>query len=311
MNGSPSPSTSPDNVIFFFIDGLGAGSRDPAVNPVAKHHGRYFRLYQDSHGVTALPGEGVAILLDATLGVPGIPQSATGQTALLTGINAAKVRGRHLFGFPDRKLRELLMRESIIRKLRKKGKNAAFVNAFRPLFFKVETDKILSFLSATTISNLAGNAPFLSLDDLKAERAVYQDITNRSLQEKGFDVPLFSPRKAGGILARISGGLDFTLYEYFQTDRAGHSQNMSRAVTIVEMLEQFMHALLESVDHSRTTVIVTSDHGNIEDLGIRTHTHNRVPLMVWGKNARAVIETSRSIVDVPRRILTILDSKSE
>jgi hypothetical protein len=38
--------------------------------------------------------------LDASLCVPGLPQSATGQAALLTGLNAPELMGRHIEGFP-------------------------------------------------------------------------------------------------------------------------------------------------------------------------------------------------------------------
>ena len=294
------------SIVFFFIDGLGAGPEDAAINPMAAETWNYFHIFRDTPVPADLPRNGRATLLDATLGVPGLPQSATGQTTLLTGINAARHLDRHLYGFPNRKLRDLLKEESIIRKLSKRGKQAAFVNAFRPLFFEIEREKIIKFLSATTLSNLAGDAPFRSLEDLREERSIYQEFTNRSLREKGFDVPIFTPQKAGRILAEISRELDFTLFEYFQSDRAGHSRDMEKAVGIIGMLDRFLDALIVNTDLSNTTILLTSDHGNIEDLSTGTHTENRVPLMAWGNRSEEVILGAGDIVDVPLRILRIL-----
>ncbi|MDQ2998229.1 MAG: aminotransferase class I/II-fold pyridoxal phosphate-dependent enzyme, partial [Chloroflexota bacterium] len=46
--------------------------------------------------------------IDATLGVDGLPQSGTGQTALLAGFNAAALHGRHQPHVPPVALRALL-----------------------------------------------------------------------------------------------------------------------------------------------------------------------------------------------------------
>ncbi len=35
------------------------------------------------------------------------------------------------------------------------------------------------------------------------------------------------------------------------------------------------------------TIVITSDHGNLEDLSVRTHTRNPVPLAVSGPGACA------------------------
>ena len=111
-----------------FVDGVGAGAADAASNPLARGEFLLSR-FADGSGA-ALPGGGGAALLDARLGVPGRPQSATGQATLLTGENAPALLGRHLLGFPDRTLRELLERRSIFRRLAAGGLRAAFANAY-------------------------------------------------------------------------------------------------------------------------------------------------------------------------------------
>ena len=63
--------------------------------------------------------------IDATLGVPGLPPSATGQTSLLTGINAARHAGGHQLGLPGPTLRPLIESDSIFLKLTVIGRQGA------------------------------------------------------------------------------------------------------------------------------------------------------------------------------------------
>src|ERR687883_1864782 len=106
-------------VLFVFIDGVGAGARDPSLNPLARHE---FLLSQFSDGSGApLPASGRAVLADACLGVSGRPQSATGQTSILTGENAARAIGKHLLGFPNESLRAILRARSLFRALAEAG----------------------------------------------------------------------------------------------------------------------------------------------------------------------------------------------
>lgn len=89
-------------VALLFIDGVGVGVADPDFNPLAR--GEWLlSQFQDGSG-TSLPG-GARTLLETTFGVPGRPQSATNQTALLTGEPAPRLVGRHVLGFPDAALR--------------------------------------------------------------------------------------------------------------------------------------------------------------------------------------------------------------
>jgi 2,3-bisphosphoglycerate-independent phosphoglycerate mutase len=126
------------------------------------------------------------------------------------------------------------------------------------------------------------------MEDLRAGRAVYQDSTHDSLGRRGVDLPLRTPEAAGEILARASVAADLTLFEFFQTDKAGHTRDAAKAVHELEKLEQFLGAFLAAVDLEATTVILTSDHGNVEDLGTKSHTHNPVPTLVFGPDAGAV-----------------------
>ncbi len=83
----------------------------------------------------------------------------------------------------------------------------------------------------------------------------------------------------------------FTLYEYFITDKIGHAQDFEKAREYLPPLAEFFRETLRLTDLETTTVILTSDHGNIEDLSVRTnHTLNDVPTIVWGRKRYEIAE---------------------
>ncbi|MDX1740430.1 MAG: peptidase, partial [Rhodothermales bacterium] len=65
--------------------------------------------------------------------------------------------------------------------------------------------------------------------------------------------------------------------------------------------------LVEALDGSNTTLLLTSDHGNLEDLSVKTHTRNPVPFVALGPAAHDFAEV-RSILDVTPAILRSLGS---
>jgi len=296
-------------VVSIFVDGLGVGEKDPRINPCARASTRIFNNFLPDEINRGIPFGGKVLFLDATLGIEGLPQSATGQTTLLTGVNASKLLGRHLNGFPNQKLRDLLAEKSILKRFKEMGRRVCFLNAYRPPFFQLEEAKKWR-LSATTVANLAAGLPFFGLKDVVEERALYQDFTNQELIAKGFDLPLFSPAKAGRILARTSKFYDFCLFEYFQTDLAGHSMDMTKAVKEINKLEEFLISFLEETDLEETLLLLVSDHGNLEDMSVRTHTRNPALAILWGKASEEVGGEIKSIKDVASALSSLVFSNN-
>jgi 2,3-bisphosphoglycerate-independent phosphoglycerate mutase len=292
---------TPARIILLFVDGLGWGEADPRVNPCLSYGGEFFRLPAGPDGPVRIPAAGWARPIDPLLGIGGIPQSATGQTSLLTGENAQRLLGRHLTGFPDSTLRELLLQKSLLKTLTERGRRAVFLNAYRPLFFQLPREQQLR-MSATTVANLAAGLPFFTLADLSAGRCLYQEFTNNDLRDRGFDVPAVTPAEAGRILARRSRDYDFLLFEYFQTDRAGHAQDPVWARRELEKLDAFLASVLWTLERERllseTLLLLTSDHGNLEDITIKQHTCHPVPLMAWGAGAGSIVEQVGDIAQV-------------
>lgn len=302
--------------IMVFIDGWGLGVENPETNPyvsartpawdalVGGHH-----LYRDRG--TIITDRALMLPIDASLGVPGIPQSATGQCTLWTGVNASRYIGRHLRGFPDHSLRQLLATESIFQKLLRLGKRPTYANAFRP--FVVEAPNLEEFpISASTYMTLSAKLRMRTLKDLLAGRAVFQDITNQFLVEQKYDVPIYTPEQSGTNLAALARDYDFTLFEFFQTDVAAHAQDLPRARELLERLDAFCGALIAHTDLAETLIIITSDHGNIEDLSVKDHTLNPVPLLAVGRDHLTARGRVQSLVEVtPWIIERLVETKGE
>jgi hypothetical protein len=244
------------------------------------------------------------VALDASLDVPGTPQSATGQVSLFTGINVARRLGYHLPAFPNGPLKEIVRTHSILKRATDEGYCATFANAYSPLYFEM-VEKTNRPMSATTHAVLGADLPFRWISDLEAGRAVYWDLTNEHLVERyGLSLPIITPEEAGRNLAGISREQDLVLYESFLTDVAGHSKSLAESVQVLERLDRFLGSLWDHVPADATTVIC-SDHGNVEDVKRGIHTLNPVPLLVTGPGASAFRE-ARSITDVADPILRVL-----
>jgi hypothetical protein len=143
----------------------------------------------------------------------------------------------------------------------------------------------------TTLSCLMSGLPVFGEEELREGRAVSADITGEGWGEPGRPVvPLAPPGEAGRRLARIAGAFHFTLFEYWKTDFAGHARDMAGSVAVLERLDGMLEGVMEEVDAGRTLLVLTSDHGNIEDLSVKTHTRNPVPLVVCGRRHRAAAQ---------------------
>jgi len=291
-------------VLLFFIDGIGVGSDDPEKNPIAT--GRFptldLTLTRTPHSPAGPPGQ--ARGLDASLGVPGLPQSATGQTAILTGVNAPLIMGHHVSGFPGPTLRRVLFERSLLKQIRERGLSATFLNAFRPEYF--EMPHAQRRLSATSLATLASGARFRSWEDLLEGRAVTHDLTHWKVRERGYDLPLRTPEEAGAIIADEAMQNDFSLFEYFETDRAGHSQDRERAMRCLEDLDRALTTVLGRADLGRLTVLVVSDHGNLEDLTVKTHTLNPAIFAAWGPAREPDAVSPRRLTDITPFTLHLL-----
>ena len=286
------------SVLLIFVDGVGIGTRGDH-NPLDGLDSEFFSIFRDE--THQLPYGGVLAETDARLGVDGLPQSATGQTAILTGVNAAKLIGRHLHGYPSPRLKQALAEHSIYKKLLARGRTVTFANAYTRSY----VDNPPRFISSTTVAAQSAGLRLRMLEDLRKGCAVSHDFTNRFLIEHGFDVEICTAETAGERLAVLAAAHDFTLYEHFITDRIGHAQRGDLARTHLLELTRFVRAVLEAADLTRQTVMITSDHGNIEDLSTRSHTLNPVATLLFGPSREFLASRIRSLTDITPAIVAL------
>ncbi len=294
------------SLLLFFIDGLGIGTRG-THNPLdGLDDAAPLAIFQNE--VAEIPFDGIVAVTDARLGVEGRPQSASGQTTILTGINAPAAIGSHKQGFPNQALLDIIREHSIFLQLKNSGvESITFANTYTKRFF----ERRPRWISATTAAVEAAGLRFNVVDDLRAGRAVYHDFTNAMLIERGEVVSPRSPEEAGEVLAGIVQNHSFTLYEYFITDKLGHAQDREAARQVLPSLARFIRRLLQNLDLEETTVFLTSDHGNIEDLSLRNHTLNPVPTIVWGKQRDSIAARIKSLADITPSIVDTLTAKAE
>lgn len=297
--------------LLVFVDGFGLGAHDPSTNPIVAARTPFLDhlLGRKLAGVhEAFEHDGALVMpTDATLGVAGLPQSATGQTALLTGINAPQVAGRHITAYPTRELRDLLTQHNIFSRVKALGGTVAFANAFTAEYFKAVEEGRLRH-GAFTFSALAAGVPLRSVDDLRRGDAVFHDMTNARLRGWGHQVPEITPREAGRTLARIAARYDLTVFEFFLTDLAAHGRIDHPPVAVVEMLDALLHGAAETADPQRMLVVMVSDHGNIEDGKVDTHTRNPVPTLLIGAGRRDVGGRIRALTDITPALVDWLAS---
>jgi 2,3-bisphosphoglycerate-independent phosphoglycerate mutase len=279
-------------VILLFLDGVGLGDDDATVNPLAADAYPTLAALLEGRRLVAATGRlstanAELIPTDANLGIPGRPQSATGQAAILTGINAPQRLGEHFGPRPDARVRAVLDEGSIFRRLKDAERSACLCNAYPQRYFDaVQRGKRL--LSAVPYAATLAGQELPTYDDLCAERALSADFTGEGWRgELGYhDAPIYTPQAAGQILWQLSQPYDFVFFEVWMTDVLGHARNLDGAAVFLARFDGFLAGLLGVADLLQTLIIVTSDHGNVEDCRHGKHTTNPVLTLLLGAERR-------------------------
>ena len=243
--------------------------------------------------------------IDACLGVEGVPQSATGQATMFTGLNCAAAIGKHCEGFPGPALREIISEDNLFIQLKRRGKKVKFADAY--LVDSAEDLRTSRFKSVTTVMVLTVPETISMTDDLFADRALMQDLTRETIQDRYPDIPVITPQRAAEHLFSIAQRNDFTLYEFFQTDVSGHSLDYARACAVLRTYDKFLAALVHFTEAAGITLVLTADHGNIEAINERGHTLNPVPFIVFGPGEKEIRARVESLVDVTPALLEAFD----
>jgi hypothetical protein len=311
------------SLLLIFLDGVGLGP-DSGDNPFASAATPHLRALIGRPfvaGPEVASGELLFRGIDARLGVDGLPQSATGQTALFTGVNAAQAVGMHVATYPTRPLRDIIRQHSLFKRAAEAGRRVTFANPFHAAYWQAVAEGHLK-LSATTLAIQASGVAFRDLSDLERGDAVFWDITHevarlgrphprrrasrdgqsaqpdagassRPSREFTFPYPPISPEEAGRRLSALAAAHDLTLYESFLTDLAGHRRLPFSPEQAITTIDAFLGGVLRHRAPG-ATLILTSDHGNLETRSFKGHTLNPVPLLVVGP----AVERFREVRDI-------------
>jgi len=300
-----------DRVLVLFLDGVGLGDDDPESNPLAQADlPTLGGLLDGLRPVRANGGfssrHATLLPLDAQLGVPGLPQSGTGQTTILTGVNAPALLGQHYGPYPDRRLRDVLRAGNLFQQLLSAGQPVAFANAF-PDRFLDRLGRGTERLSANSRAALLAGLKLRGQAELQAGRAVSALLTNQYWRQWGYDVPELSAAEAGRQLVRLTDDHALTYFEFWYTDVAGHRQDRELSLHVLHMLDGFMGGVLDVLDLERSLLLVVSDHGNFEDWGTPKHTHNPALGLLVGAGRVALAPRLRCLADVAPTLLAALN----
>lgn len=294
---------------FIFWDGVGYGKKDPGVNPffaaklptLQKLCGgtlpsTAFKKYS-SDSVSLSP-------VNTTLRVSGLPQSGTGQTAIMTGVNASKMIGKHFGPYPFSTLVPVIKEKNLFAQLQSLGKSFFFANGYPKKYF----DYIFGPKGKVPTIALAYTSTGKSLNThvaIKHREAISADISGTRWKELGHpDVDPTTPQEAGALFYELGKKVDLIFFEYFVTDHAGHSREMNMAVEMLERMDGFIEGMVRHFDYDEDIILIISDHGNIEDLSVKTHTRNPVPLIVIGKQHSYFSSRIKSLVDLTPAIIS-------
>ncbi|TVP48244.1 MAG: hypothetical protein EA350_03640 [Gemmatimonadales bacterium] len=296
----PDPA-EPPRILLLFLDGVGIGPPDPDVNPFCRADLPVLARCLGG-GIPTLDGPapagslGRAFPLDATLGVPGLPQSGTGQVALFTGENAPRLFGSHFGPWPPVRLRPLLAERNLLLLAKLAGHGVAFANAYPAGWPGALPTRRHA---APPLAARAAGVLSRDVESLARGEAVASEIVNDGWRRYTgrTDLPRVTPREAGVTLAGIARGSQLTLFAHYQTDHAGHRGGMVGAVSALERVDAFLGGILDGARGGPPLWVVgCSDHGNIEDVRAG---HTRNPALGFVVRAGGADGVARGAPDSP------------
>jgi hypothetical protein len=268
------------------LDGVGLADHDER-NPFTHLETPSLDRLGISRWVNTSEPDFVAHPIDARLGVDGLPQSGTGQTTLLTGVNASRHLGFHHGPWPGPSLKPLL-EDSVLARLARAGRTVRLANLYPQRYLDaIQAGK--RRLNAIALSATAAGA-ILEPDGIPPPFARPDDLEG---------VPIAQVRDWGrGFVQDDSrwGEADLVIFDSWWSDHVGHEMNMVLARHHVVRLEAFVAGALEARP-AQTLLLVTSDHGNFEDASVKTHTMTDVPFAAVGPGASGFGRVS-SLTDV-------------
>lgn len=253
------------------LDGVGIGPTGPQ-NPLTEFATGPLATLGVSRPADAATTMLTAHPIDATLGVLGLPQSGTGQASLVSGVNAARQLGHHSGPWPGPSLYPLLD-AALPARVYKAGGRVGLANAYPPAYHAALLARKVR-LNSIARAALAGGA-------IQSEQGLHPAL-GRWTPGVGLDDDLDAAAEAARALLTDASVL--TIFDAWVSDRLGHQMHPEPALQYARRLNEFFGVLLENISPD-ALLVITSDHGNFEDLSVKTHTTNPTPMAAVGPGA--------------------------
>jgi len=295
-----------------FIDGVGLGKEDPQINPFMAGNLPTLNALTNGKKWTTNTGHqftdrAIFIPTDPRMGIPSRPQSATGQATIVTGKNIPALVGRHYGPKPNPQIREILDDDNIFKQLISHGKSTALLEAYPPGWHKgITSGKNLP--ASYQYALMSAGLSCFNADDLKAGKALSGDWTGKGWKTQlGFDdIPEYMPQEAGKRMVHLSRNYDFAFMSHWLTDVVGHRGKIDEAIELLETFDGVIEGVLAEWQDNEGVVIITSDHGNIEEIGNRRHTTNDIPTVFIGDHKSDFAEGFTDLTGYVKPILELL-----
>ncbi|MEI7811796.1 MAG: metalloenzyme [Ignavibacteria bacterium] len=296
-----------DSTLLIFLDGVGIGRADKSVNPFFKYPFSFLSgifgkiphlddMYLTSDNKTFL------FPSDACMGIGGLPQSGTGQTSIFCGVNAPEIIGRHFGPYPYSTLVPIINEKNIFKEFIELGLSVQFVNAYPQKFFDY-VNSGRRRLNFTTLSCILSEIRLNNYEDLKIGQALSAEIDNsRWVNKLNYDLPIITPELAASRLLEITSKNHLTVFEYFFTDHIGHGRNVDTFEEILGILDKFLFFILKNINQD-VSLVICSDHGNLEDISVKTHTLNPALTITAGKDAQKLMSKIKYLSDIKPAIM--------
>ncbi|MFH1030695.1 MAG: 2,3-bisphosphoglycerate-independent phosphoglycerate mutase [bacterium] len=144
------------------------------------------------------------------------------------------------------------------------------------------------------------------------DRVMVQSPDVRSYDEK----PEMGIEEIVNAIKKGINKYDFILANFANPDMVAHTGNLKAGIKAVEIVDKAIGDVVKEVFKKQGTIIVTADHGNIEEMiNLKTgeidteHSINPVPFIIAGNTFLKINLSKGILADVAPTILKILDIK--
>ena len=292
------------HILLIFLDGIGLGDDDSTKNPFTAANTPILDQLANGHHWVRGVGKQVSdravfVPTDPRMGIPGKPQSASGQAAILTGRNIPQLIGEHYGPRPNPAIRALLAEDNFFKQVVANDMSAALIEAYPPRFHESITSGKRLRSSYQQALHEAG-LPLFGEESIYSGDALAVDWTGEGWRTHlGYtDTPIYAPQDAGKRMVEIARRYHFAFFSHWMTDTIGHRGTVEDGARVLELFDGVMEGALAEWDDSEGLMIITSDHGNMEDVSHTKHTENDVPTVIIGNGKETFADDLNTLADL-------------